>query len=532
MLTIVMTNIVMAERTGTEVATYELSLELHKRGHRVFVYSPTLGRLASDLSNRGVPVVDDISQINIIPDVIHGNHNVALATAMIRFRESPAIFVCHDAASPFDKPFLSPRITKYVAVDYACRERLIACGVDDHKIEDVINAVDLAAYHEREIFSPTPNKALAIIKEFQNKNLKERYISTLIECCKIKNISIELVGRGVNNEIAYLSSLIYDFDICFSYSRSAIESCCAGAQVIITDEFSYGGVLDASLVKTWPKNHLGRRVSLGVVDKKNILAGIDSYDVSVVRDAMIACRELTNLSTLVLTWERIYNDSISNFHKSSFDSVSDDKNLSYFISGFLPRALMEIREVNSARFDGQHLIRQNNIDYLISHEMNNFLISPENTLCGIILGDGWSHIEDWGVWSCADTAILNLPVQLLKKQGNTLHLFCKHYFPSSTQGFKNATVIANIGGKKISSIVFHRDNEKSILGLWKRIVIPRNYLNDDYQLIKLRLEIKSAMTPALFDGTTDNRSLGIGIISLKLTPQRKKKSVLKEDVSS
>lgn len=63
MLTILITNIIMAERTGTETATFELALALYKRGHRVMVYSPSLGRLAMELSKSKIIVSESKNKI-------------------------------------------------------------------------------------------------------------------------------------------------------------------------------------------------------------------------------------------------------------------------------------------------------------------------------------------------------------------------------------------------------------------------------------------------------------------------------------
>ena len=53
-LRILITNFALAERTGSEMYVYDLSLALAARGHTPLVYTPQPGPLAEDLAKRGV----------------------------------------------------------------------------------------------------------------------------------------------------------------------------------------------------------------------------------------------------------------------------------------------------------------------------------------------------------------------------------------------------------------------------------------------------------------------------------------------
>lgn len=519
MLTILITNIILAERTGTETATFELALTLYQRGHRVIVYSPSLGRLAMELAARGVPVVDDISQIRIVPDIIHGNHNVALATALIRFRNTPAVFVCHDVISPFDKPFYINRITHYLAVDYACQERLLVSGIPEHQTEVLINAVNTDEYRLKTDISEKPLKALAIIKAFHYPSQKDAYINMLTSACAARNISLTLVGRGVGNEIQNISDIIHDYDICFCFSRSAMETCCAGTHVIITDEFGYGGVLDAELAKQWPDNHLSRHIALGPVNQNNVLQSIDLYQPSKIKEAALAWRKLTSMDTLVERWEEIYCESI-HIWKSINSTDHEEMELSQFISGFMPRAIGELRSITALKQTDNLMMRLEHIDALTDFWQKEMPFADNSLVNALILGEGWSHPEPWGVWSCDDTAQLKLPVKLLKRHGRILHLYCKHYFPSTVPDEETAKVIVYFGDKQIVSLKFPRKNPSISTGIWKKIAIPAEVLASKEILITLRLVIEQPRSPMLCDGAGDLRRLGLGLMALRLSQPR------------
>lgn len=516
MLSILITNIVMSERTGTEMATFELAIALYKKGHRVIVYSPSLGRLAMELCARGVPVVDDVSKIGFVPDIIHGNHNVALATAMIRFGTVPAVFVCHDTISPFDEPIITNRIMSYIAVDYACRTRLLVSGVKEHKTEIIINAVDTERFKLKSTISQTPRTALGVVKSFHRNEHKEHYIRILTEACGARNISVDLVGRGVGNEVEDLSSIVSKYDICFAFSRSAMEACCTGSHVVVTDEFGYGGVLDATVARRWPDDKLSRHIASGALTYENVLSGIDAYQADIVKKSALAWRKLVCSSLLIKKWEKIYHAAIDAYRTTgSFEF--EDGNLFRFISGFLPRAISEARSVAVAKHMSNHFIRLDDINSLVDFWPGEMRFRDDSLLRSIMLGAGWSHPEQWGVWSCDTSAMLNIPVKLLKKYGNILHFNCTHYFPSCVEVNKIAKVTAFVGDKPIGVMRFSKKMLSNGNPSIKRLKIHERLLDIADNMIHIRLVIDEPRSPALFDGKSDHRNLGFGIISVRLT---------------
>jgi hypothetical protein len=125
---ILLTNLTLATRTGTEIVTRDLALGLAGAGHIPMVFCTDPGAIAEEIRNAGVIVVNELAQLSEVPDVIHGHHHVETTLAMLRFPETPAIFVCHDRLSWHDLPPQCDQIRRYVAVDRNCLERLTAEG--------------------------------------------------------------------------------------------------------------------------------------------------------------------------------------------------------------------------------------------------------------------------------------------------------------------------------------------------------------------------------------------------------------------
>ncbi len=130
---VLITNIILAERTGTEVVTIELARGLARRGHEVAVFTPQMGPSAAALLADGITVTNRTEDLPFKPDIIHGHHNLAVAPVLARYPDVPALFVTHDAVQEYDSPLLSPQIVRFFAVDELRRQRVLreAAASDD-----------------------------------------------------------------------------------------------------------------------------------------------------------------------------------------------------------------------------------------------------------------------------------------------------------------------------------------------------------------------------------------------------------------
>ena len=66
-LTVLLTNVRLEDRTGTELYVRDLAFGLLAKGHRPVVYSPRLGKLAQEIRAETIPVVDDLNQLSVVP---------------------------------------------------------------------------------------------------------------------------------------------------------------------------------------------------------------------------------------------------------------------------------------------------------------------------------------------------------------------------------------------------------------------------------------------------------------------------------
>jgi len=89
-LRLLLANVTLAGRTGTEIVTRDLALGLHGRGHHVAVYAPARGPIARELETGGVRVVTRIDDLDE-PDIVHGHHFIETVEALARFPRARGI---------------------------------------------------------------------------------------------------------------------------------------------------------------------------------------------------------------------------------------------------------------------------------------------------------------------------------------------------------------------------------------------------------------------------------------------------------
>jgi hypothetical protein len=237
---VLVTNITLEGRSGTETVTRDIALELRRIGHDPIVYSPRLGRIAKEISDRGIVVTDDINTISDPIDVIHGHHLHTTATAIARFPHVPAIFVCHDFTAWHDHPPKLPSIRHYVAIGPTAADRLRnSAGVTASNLSIIPNGVDLARFTPGKALSPNPQKALAFCKN------GHQFAAVISKACARRHIKVDLIGWGVDNLVDRPEDLLSDCDLVFASGRSAREAVACQRAVICCDDRGLSGMISS-----------------------------------------------------------------------------------------------------------------------------------------------------------------------------------------------------------------------------------------------------------------------------------------------
>src|SRR5688500_4451490 len=99
---VLITNIWLEGRGGTEMYVRDLAIALHNRNISVEVYSPILGSVAEEIRRAGINVANSIDALHNIPDIIHAHHYIPSIEVLIKFPNVPAIYILHDRTHSVD----------------------------------------------------------------------------------------------------------------------------------------------------------------------------------------------------------------------------------------------------------------------------------------------------------------------------------------------------------------------------------------------------------------------------------------------
>jgi len=307
-LSVLITNVTLASRTGTETYVRDLALGLARAGHRPWVFSPRLGSIGAEIAAAGVPVSSDLDSFPEAPDIIHGHHNAPALAALLRFPEAPGIFVCHDRTSGYDVPPIFPRIARYVAVDWNCRERLVEAGIPEERNSVIYNWVDLDRFRPRGPLPSRPRKALV----FSNYLGDGPVLSALRKACKRRAIELHTLGSGVDKLTVAPEQVLPEYDIVFTKARSALEAMAVGSAVVLFGPTGLGPMVTAADLERLRPWNFGMRAITEPVSLKGIERELDRYDASDAARVSDWIRSRAGFDDGLARWLRLYRAVLAN----------------------------------------------------------------------------------------------------------------------------------------------------------------------------------------------------------------------------
>jgi hypothetical protein len=217
-------------RTGTELYVRDLAARLLESGHRPIIYSPRLGRLAAEIRQETVPVVDDLNRLSSVPDVIHGQHVNETMTALLHFPAVPAVFFCHDWYYAEDYPPAFPRILRYVAVDQPCYDKLVfEHGAPEERVRILHQFVDLKRFQPRPPLPARPRRA-AVLCNYSTEN---EHLKAARDACARAGVMLDVYGLGVGQPCPRPETVLGEYDIVFAKGRAALEALAVGTAVVV-----------------------------------------------------------------------------------------------------------------------------------------------------------------------------------------------------------------------------------------------------------------------------------------------------------
>jgi Glycosyltransferase Family 4 len=329
--TILITNILLSDLGGTEVVVRDLALGLLRRGHRPIVYSPTLGHLAEEIAARGVSVIDDLRRLGEAPDIIHAHHSIPCGEALIRFPDTPAIFVCHAFNHWVEAPIHFPQIGAYVAVDEACRDRLVHTeGIDPDRVLIFHNGVDLSRIPGRPaLVRERPQRAAAFGKAAAVPELRT--------ACAQLGILFDAIGPAAGRISDFPEEELVHYDLVFASARAALEALCCGCAVIACDSRGVAGLVTSRNFDTLRAMNFGLRALTDPVTVDGLVAQIGRYDADDASRVAERARADADLCTLLDKFDTLYEEVLTGARRPPVDVEARERAVGRFLHENLPR---------------------------------------------------------------------------------------------------------------------------------------------------------------------------------------------------
>ncbi len=319
-LKILLTNNTLAYRAGSEVYVRDLALSLKRRGHQPMAYSQRLGVVSDELQAAGVTVYDDLARLSEPPDIIHGQHNLETMAALLRFPRVPGIFVCHGFLPWQEHPPLFPRILRYVAVDLACRDRLLQNGVPPEKSSVIFNFADLKRFLPRGPLPPVPKKALV----FSNYAREDNYVPIIREACRRRAIDLDVAGLSCGRPCNEPEKLLPQYDLVFAKARSAIEALVVGSAVVTCDASGLGSIVNSGNLATLRELNFGFRTLTQPIQVELVEREIARYNSGDAVVVAVRMRSLADMETAVDEFLELYLTVLGEFRNSQSDRESEE----------------------------------------------------------------------------------------------------------------------------------------------------------------------------------------------------------------
>jgi hypothetical protein len=306
-LKVLITNRVLVRGSGTEIVVRDLASELKNLGHEPVIYSPVLGPLAERVHALGVPVFSNFGQIEPVPDIIHGHHHAQTLAALLRFSNTPAIFVCHDATAWHDEPLIFPRVLRYVAVDSRCRKRLEQnTRIPPENIGVVLNAVDLSRFRPRSRLPARPARAVI----FSNYASRWTHVAAVTKACKSLGIALDVIGKASNSASSHPEELLPRYDLVFAKARCALEAMAVGSAVVLCDFAGLGPMVSSDRFGELRKLNFGAGTLVRPLDPELIAAEIQKYDAHDAQLVSEQVRRAASLTGAITEWIDLYHDAL------------------------------------------------------------------------------------------------------------------------------------------------------------------------------------------------------------------------------
>lgn len=418
---VLITNIAVSARSGTELVTVEVALRLVAAGHSVAVYTPLRGPTAQILEPRGVVVADRIAVLGgFAPDIIHGQHNTPFLVARAAFPDAPAVWSCHDFRSPWDRPPPAASAQLFIAHSTETAERLRReGGIDPARIRMLPNAADLA------VFAPPteapPARGVLVVGKGGDVGALPAVARRLREA----GHTVTCVGPGIGPVVTNLPEIMAAHAVVVSSGRVALEALACGRALVLADARGLAGLVTPANFHALRRRNFGGATLTRALDPDAVLAEIGMIDPQDQAKLLRMAVPEIGLDRYVERLSAIHAEAIALADSpAAGEAIRGAEMLEAMLAspradGFGPDALRRLRADHAARLaaaenEAARLALRLRLATLKAAEplrIAHWHRGPGAAL----LGPGWSRVEEGRV-ALAGQAVLDLTEALAQRK--------------------------------------------------------------------------------------------------------------------
>jgi Glycosyltransferase Family 4 len=261
--------------------------------------------------------VNDLAKVTAVPEIIHGQHNHELFTALLRFPGVPAVRICHGWLDEPPQPF--PRVLRYVAVDDTTRDRCVyEWGVPEDRLEVLLNFVDLEKFTPRGPLPNRPARALVLSNNAQD------HLWAVASACATMGIAVEAMGHDSGNATANPERVLGRYDIVFAKGRAALEAMASGAAVILCDRAGVGPMVTTAELPRLRRLNFGIRTLQEAVAPEPLKREIARYDASDAQEVTQQIRATADAGGAIELLIALYRNVIAEHREGGPDDGAEE----------------------------------------------------------------------------------------------------------------------------------------------------------------------------------------------------------------
>jgi hypothetical protein len=269
---ILVTNVWLSERGGSELYTKWLATSLQRLGHEVTCFTPVRGAISEEIERQGVPVLSDpVDLRGRAFDLIHAHHRTPSALVRTLFPHVPMIFLAHGTEPDEEQPQKDVLgAVRYLAISEGVKHNLN----ERHDILDVDivrNPIDVNEFRSHAEIHSTPRRAILL------KNATDPGDVAIMEAFfKDRGIAFDLVGGSKSRPDVV--SAINEADLVISWGRGVLEAlACERAVIAYGHDHMVDGMITSDNFYGFRTRSFNGRVGRQPLNKDTLARELEKY---------------------------------------------------------------------------------------------------------------------------------------------------------------------------------------------------------------------------------------------------------------